>query len=265
MTDRRRGILFWALALAITLASAVYQRWTGPTYPVNLARSWRGAALSACLATTHSGPGDQAVRVSGVPADAEGVLVWRRYPTSEAWRRQALAREGADLVGALPHQPPAGKVEYWLELAAPGDSLRLPTTGRIVTRFKGAVPGWALLPHVVFIFLGMLVSNRAGLEALARGRRLAAYAVASFALVALGGMIFGPIVQQYAFGAPWTGVPIGWDLTDNKTLIAFVAWLLALVRLRARGARAWVLAAALVTLVIFAIPHSLLGSELRYE
>lgn len=265
MTGRWRGILFWALALAITLASAIYQRRTGPTYPVDLARSWRGTELSASLERTHGGPGDQAVRVRDVPAGAEGVLIWRRYPTREDWARQPLVREGADLVGALPHQPPAGKLEYRLELAARGDTLRLPEAGRVITRFKGAVPGWALLPHVLFIFLAMLVSNRAGLEALARGRRQTGYAVASFALVALGGMIFGPIVQKYAFGALWTGVPFGWDLTDNKTLIAFAAWLLAMLRLRARHAWLWVLAAAVVTLIIFAIPHSLFGSELRYE
>jgi len=31
-------------------------------------------------------------------------------------------------------------------------------------------------------------------------------------------------VQHYAFGQLWTGVPFGWDLTDNKTLLAALAW-----------------------------------------
>ena len=39
-------------------------------------------------------------------------------------------------------------------------------------------------------------------------------------LLAVGGFILGPLVQNYAFGELWTGVPFGWDLTDNKTLIA---------------------------------------------
>ena len=34
-----RNILFWILALVITLASAVYQRATGPTYPVAVSRN----------------------------------------------------------------------------------------------------------------------------------------------------------------------------------------------------------------------------------
>ena len=42
-------------------------------------------------------------------------------------------------------------------------------------------------------------------------------------------MILGPIVQYYAFGDLWTGIPFGWDLTDNKTLIALIFWILAVV------------------------------------
>ncbi len=42
-------------------------------------------------------------------------------------------------------------------------------------------------------------------------------------------MILGPIVQKYAFGELWTGIPFGWDLTDNKTLIAFLFWILAVI------------------------------------
>ncbi len=44
-----------------------------------------------------------------------------------------------------------------------------------------------------------------------------------------GGMILGPLVQYFAFGELWTGIPFGWDLTDNKTLIALIFWILAVV------------------------------------
>jgi hypothetical protein len=44
-----------------------------------------------------------------------------------------------------------------------------------------------------------------------------------------------------------------------------IAWLAALIAGRkGRPARGWVLAAAIVMLIVFSIPHSLLGSELVY-
>ena len=81
----------------------------------------------------------------------------------------------------------------------------------------------------------------------------------------MGGMIFGPIVQYYAFGSFWTGVPFGWDLTDNKTLIAMIGWVTAFITTRrSKRAPGWVLGASILMLVTFLIPHSLLGSQLDY-
>ena len=87
----------------------------------------------------------------------------------------------------------------------------------------------------------------------------------AFALLILGGFILGPLVQKYAFGVLWSGFPFGGDLTDNKTLVALAFWTAALLAGRkGRPARGWVLAASVVHLVIYLIPHSLLGSEYDY-
>jgi hypothetical protein len=73
-------------------------------------------------------------------------------------------------------------------------------------------------------------------------------------------------MQWYAFGAWWTGVPFGWDLTDNKTLMAAVAWLAAAFQMRGgRQARTAIILAAVTTLVVFAIPHSAWGSEFKWD
>ena len=86
-------------------------------------------------------------------------------------------------------------------------------------------------------------------------------------LLFLGGMILGPIVQKYAFGEFWTGVPFGFDLTDNKTLVTMVTWIVAawLSIKKKHSARIWIIIAAIVLLLVYSIPHSMMGSELDYE
>ena len=76
-------------------------------------------------------------------------------------------------------------------------------------------------------------------------------------------MIIGPIVQKYAFGIYWTGFPVGTDLTDNKTLLAIVFWLTA-YGLRKKS-RWWTVAAAILMVIVYLIPHSVAGSELDYS
>lgn len=287
--SRRGTIGIWALSILITLAAVTYQRLVGPTRPVRGTVPLRAETVRFRLARSHGGPGDLNLRIRVSDVVLGGTMVFRRYRSGDAWSWQPLRREGDMLVGALPHQPPAGKIIYRIylhpadiaspppgELApGPGGTLPpappgwtpVPASGPVVVRFRGAVPPVVLVPHVFLMFFGMLLSNRAGLEAFRRASRTTPHAFAALGLLILGGLVFGPMVQWYSFGEAWTGVPLGWDLTDNKTLIAVLAWAAAaLLSLRhRRKSRVWVAGAALITLVIFSIPHSVLGSELDYS
>jgi len=135
----------------------------------------------------------------------------------------------------------------------------------IIIRFKAHVPAAILVPHIFFMFFSMLLSTRTGLAAWVRSDATTRYAWFTLSFFLLGGMILGPIVQKYAFDAYWTGWPFGHDLTDNKTLIAVLGWVVAIWRQKAKGnARAWFIAAAVIQILVYLIPHSVLGSELDF-
>ena len=63
------------------------------------------------------------------------------------------------------------------------------------------------------------------------------------------------------FGAFWTGWPLGEDLTDNKTLFAFLFWAAAIYFNRKCSRRYLYAIAAIVMLLVYSIPHSTAGSE----
>jgi hypothetical protein len=264
LKPRTRSILLWTLAAFLTLTSAVYQRRTGPTYPVRGSVTLGGQEIRYRLVRSHGGPGDQPVVIKVPDTEVSGEVAWRRFPTSDPWQTLTLNRVGENLETDLPHQPPAGKLEYQVRLRRGEEHAVFPPLPA-VTRFKGAVPAWLLVPHILAMFLAMLHANRAGLEALWPSGEPRRLANATTLLLVAGGLVLGPAVQWCAFGAWWTGVPFGYDLTDNKTLIAALAWFWALWRLRGgRNARWSVLAASLVTLLVFAIPHSVWGSQLTW-
>ena len=255
----------WAAAVVITLASAVYQRMSGPTYPVRGSVTIGGNEVSLRLTRTHPGPGDQAVAITVPDAAVTGHVAWRRYPTGDAWQTLNLARSGDRLTTALPHQPVAGKLEYQVRLER-GDERAVFPDRPAITRFRNEVPAAVLVPHVLAMFLAMLFSTAAGLSALGRWPQAKREAHVCIGLLLVGGFMLGPLMQKYAFGEWWTGVPFGWDLTDNKTLAAAVVWLWAAWRMRGgRQARTAIILAALVTALVFAIPHSTWGSEFKWD
>jgi hypothetical protein len=197
---------------------------------------------------------------------AGGELRWRRYPSQEEWRVVELEPSPEGLRASIPHQPPAGKVEYRLVARSGGERVVIPDGEAVVARYRGEVPASVLLPHILAIFASMLLATRALLEVLRRERDARLYVVLAMGLLVVGGLILGPMVQKHAFGAYWTGWPHGTDLTDNKTAVAFLAWLPATVlALLGRPTRVAVVAGWLVMMAVFLIPHSFHGSEIDWS
>jgi hypothetical protein len=261
-----RSVVLWTIAFLITAASAIYQRMTGPTYPLKGSTQLDGTTISYRFDRSHGGEGDNQVQVrTGNPA-IHGMLEWKRHKTDDSWTSTEMAYRDGSLEGMLPHQPPAGKLDYRVRLTGEKGTALVPAEGGVVIRFKGDVPLYILIPHVLAMFTGMLVSTRAGLEIFAPEPRYLGLIVWAIGILGVGGLILGPFVQKFAFDAFWTGWPFGHDLTDNKTLLAVVAWIVAAIAVKkGKSAKPWVAGAAIVVFIVFLIPHSVLGSELDYK
>ncbi len=262
----KRTIIFWILALLITLGSAVYQRTTGPTYPINGKINLEGRDIKYSLSRSHGGTTNHTVEIKTDNPAIEGFVIWKRYKTNDDWTKVQMVYKDGTLSAELPNQPPAGKLEYQVTLQAGDKTFTLPEQAPNIIRFKGDVPSLVLIIHVFTMFTGMLFSNRAAIESFTKEANLKFLTLSTLVLIAVGGMILGPVVQKYAFDAYWTGWPFGTDLTDNKTAIAFIAWIFAAISVyKFKNPRRWVIAAAIITLAVYLIPHSMFGSELDYS
>jgi len=248
----------------LTLFAASYQRLTGPTYPKTYEVELESMMYSVKFPRSHGGDTDKRIRLEHNNSDIEGKLVFRRFPTSEPWDTVWMERENEYLIGYLPGQPPAGKLEYKVLLGSGQSEIQV-NPNPVVIRFKGSVPAWVLIPHILFVFAAMLFSSIAGFFAIFRHTKYKLYGYLTVIMVIVGGFVLGPVIQKYAFGAFWTGFPFGQDLTDNKILFAFLFWLAAIIGNMKKERRWMVIIAAVMYLLINFIPHSLLGSELDVE
>ncbi|MBC8213824.1 MAG: hypothetical protein ISR90_02850 [Candidatus Marinimicrobia bacterium] len=257
----KNSAILWILAIIFTLSFVVYQKKTGPTYPVSGTKKISGHSISYKLLRSEDVNKDVGVEVSIADSSFAGFIRHKRFRSHDNWEDIPMVWANGKLAGTLPALSElAGKRIY--EVFINNQSL---TEEPVIIRFKGHVPLYILIPHILFMFTAMLLSTRTGFEALFRN--ISTYKMAYITTVSLfiGGIVLGPIVQKFAFDAFWTGWPWGHDLTDNKTIVAMIMWVIAFVRLRKNPQSRWVvLTATIVLIAIYLIPHSALGSEFDY-
>lgn len=292
--------LLWLIALVLMFAAVHYQRSTGPTYPRRGSFIAAGQRYDYALIRSDSSVKANAAAQVMLPdpgPQASGTLYWKRFRTADEFTAMPLAHEMARprrgllrlfgdllrgrgkppeqpfLIGRLPAQPAAGKLEYYLELDAGEGAQRIPAVaaGNVVIRFKDAVPAGILIPHILMMFFSVLIGMRTGLAAIFAPSSMRRWSWVALIGMTVGGMVLGPIVQKYAFGEYWTGFPFGGDFTDNKMLFMWLSWVFACAVIGFKPKRkeliprAAVLIGALVMSAVYLIPHSMGGSELDYS
>jgi len=259
-------VILIIIAILITLAAAIYQKKTGPTYPLNKVIRVGVSNIEMTLPRSHSGNTHCPLTIYVPDKEISAKVLYKPFPSNDKFTEFNFERKHDSLFALLPPQPPAGKLAYFLEFSKNGHIVaKLENLEPVIIRFKGEVPNIYLIPHIIFIFFAMLFANISGLFAIAKIPSYKLYSYITLGLFLLGGMVFGPIVQKFAFGEYWAGIPYGWDLTDNKMLFAFILWIIAVIGNIKKDRRSWIVIASIFIIIIFSIPHSTYGSELNRE
>ena len=270
-----KKVLVWVLALVLALAAMIYQRSTGPTYEYKGRLEHNGEKHKYELLRTHETTAGAKIEMPQIEgAEYTATLNYKRYQTDDSITSVRFALDSDNrFVAQLPLQPAAGKMEYYVSGSLDGKSFNIPEEGeeKIVLRYKDPVSDYILIPHVTMMIIVIIFGIRAGLSVLFDPRTMRRWTVIAFSAMTVGGMILGPLVQKSAFGEYWTGFPYGGDFTDNKMLIMWLAWAIALAIIGFKSkkketiSKAAVLTAAIVMTVVYLIPHSMGGSTLDYE
>ncbi len=260
-----KGVFFWILSFIIMLGFAMFQRMTGPTYPKSGSVTISSEKIKYKLDRSWTNTSDARIVIKTNNKNLKGFLHYRRHPSNDDWSIKPMEQSDTGLVAVIPRQPAAGKIMYKIVIQdEQGKEFNL-TSEPVIIRFKGEVPAYILIPHIFFMFFSMVFGIRTFFESLYLRKNVLLLSILTLILLFIGGGILGPIVQYYAFGVFWSGWPFGHDLTDNKTLISLIFWLIAVVRLKKNpNDTKWAIIASLVMVIAYLIPHSVLGSEIDY-
>jgi hypothetical protein len=181
---------------------------------------------------------------------------------------------------ALPDLGQGRRCYYALAIeTATGETVRIPEgpDDFFLIKYKGHVSDIVLVLHIIFMFgaFFFMIKSLSGAVGILRNNETKRETIHAlrWCLVTtfIGGWPLGFVLNYQAFGVVWEGFPFGYDVTDNKTQIMFVFWLVTALLVRGSffrsdersdslGPRAFALLVVLsflVSLGLFILPHSL--------
>jgi len=205
----------------------------------------------------------------------------RLYYTVDNGVEQSTVMNFSDdrtLVGNLPVGEIGKRLYYRIELTQNGDlkASLAPTDMRgYLLKYKGPVSAFVLIPHILLMFLGVFFSFIAlfyGFDLLLGRNKIKQAAIAvllSFFCGFIGGVLIGIEVSHEVFGGSgWGGWPVGNDVTDTKTEIFLLFWLITMIfgwaglsgrelKVSNKVFGTMIIISFVVTLAAFLVPHSI--------
>ncbi len=227
------------------------------------------------------GPGRPLLELRIAPSDGvEARVVFRVDGAAEVLSAEMSGPDEGRWFFRLPDMGKGHRIQYAFEIDRGGSQPeRLPEaeSDYFPLKYKGEVSALVLVLHIIFMFAGFFFMTESfiGAFGVLAGRDDKRFAVLmtrwTLITMFIGGWPLGFILNRQRFGPVWEGFPFGYDITDNKTQIMFVFWILASLvswksivgreeepdAVRAKGFAAAVITSYVVSLAVFLIPHSL--------
>ncbi len=269
--------------ILITLLIFVVARKISKNRPSEL--EWTGGGVKITHLTVYEqvGPGQPEIILQVEPPTEIDAAVLYRVPGVEAFDTVGMSEISTGVWSArLPAKGKGYRLEYGFiisqtEISEAGTALATSTTGYYLIKYKGEVSVTVLVLHILCMFAAFfyIVEAIFGAFAMLIMGEEKEFTVAQTRWVLLfsflGGVPLGFVLNSQRFGPIWEAFPFGTDITDNKTQLVIIFWIIVAAmswksftcRRTGRDAvspgvyATAVIIASVLSLFLYLVPHSL--------
>ncbi len=223
------------LAVLLTVLLLGIARRTSMRHSLEYLTETHGITFTHETATEGFSDGAQ-VALKATKTDTEVAVVRFSDQPGGPYQELNMTPENGVYKVTLPAKEKGSKQYYHIEVYKNNIKIAtFPTAGDQVIKFKGNVTHVVLVAHILCMFATIFFGLMAVFTSidLARGKgdaRLSIlYVLLTFASAYIGGIPLGIVVFRQTFGGSgWGGWPLGTDITDTKTELLLLFWLITL-------------------------------------
>ena len=92
--DKKKNVILWIVAIILTLTLVVYQRATGPTYPISGKKVIENETINFKFLRTQGGTVNAPVEIKVEDQSITGQLTYKRYKSFDEWTTVEMERIG---------------------------------------------------------------------------------------------------------------------------------------------------------------------------
>jgi hypothetical protein len=192
----KQSVILWTGSLIVVFLFGYLQRLTSPYYPISATVGIDGKAVTYSFDKVYRGTGDYQVIISSEIEDLSGVLQWKNNEENE-WRESPFKSKDYILSAKIPHQKPFSKIYYRALLNYKSKQYYLPTRRSVQIEFLNEVPAQILGYYYFFLYGGLILAIRTGLETFKPKNRIKMYSIFSAIFFFVFAFAFTPIKRIY--------------------------------------------------------------------
>jgi len=279
---------FWRILVAfvLTLVLLGFARKTTTVQSVHKTVEKSGILIDHNTMPKKVGEGDAVISVKVIGAKEVKLFYKIKNGEFQSVYMTPKEEESDVFVASIPHHKKGTKAWYYIEAQKQiGDkeiTVSLPDRDSpnfkpILLKFQGSVPSYIIVSHVFCNFAAIFFSVLAIFSAvdLKRGKstlkKSVLFSLLTFIFLFSGFFILGCALNYFAFGVMWEAFPFGHDVTDNKSQIILLSWLVTLFLVKGtilgknpsknlvseKTYSTMVIISLVVTVLMYLIPHSI--------
>ena len=270
--------------ILITLVIFVVARRLSKNRPSEVEWTGNGVKITHLTVYEQVGPGQPEIILQVKPATEIAASVLYRVPGVETFDTVGISEISDGIWSArLPMGKKGDRLEYGIRITqmtlldGGSSSTATSDTGNYLIKYKGEVSVTVLALHILCMFAAFffIVEAVLGASAMLFMGEEKEFTVAQTRWVLLftfiGGVPLGFVLNRQRFGPIWEAFPFGIDITDNKTQLIIIVWIIIaalswksfMCRRTGRDAigpgafAAAVIIASVISLFLYLVPHSL--------
>jgi len=248
---KKQSFILWISSIVIVFVISYINTITSDNYPITGTIGVEGKKVSYRFEKVYYGNGEYYFSVRSDFPDLTGKYFFKPKDDS-VWTLRELVKDKFLLTGVLPKQKPEVILQYYAELIFNNKSINIPDNRIVQITYYGEIPIVVNLLQFFFLYGGLILAIRTGLESFNNNLKTKKFAVMFLIIFLTLNVLINPLYLSYKYGFINHSVPPIERLFSLSEILILLLWIITAIVLFNRPKFKYTsLSSAVITLIIF--------------